>query len=270
MTKRLLRAGLPALLAAALVACGGGGGGGEGGGIGGGAADPQGGFSGTAARTSGNTATVDFDLLVLDDGTYYGFVGSYDPDAPDVEITAMLQGQGTVSGNVFTATNGREFQFGEFDLMAGPDAAPYAARVDHAVSESISAIGAADSTFGRLTYDAEFADAYNMPVLLTDIDGDYAGFTRRLSGDAAITASLTDGALTGTSGACTITGSLVQRPGGKRVFNLQLSYAGGGCSTAGQTYNGVAFNSSPTNLIVAGVLPDRSDALFAILVLVPA
>lgn len=266
MAKRLLRTGMSVLMAAALVACGGGGGGGSGGGA---PPDPQGGFSGTATRV-GVPGSVDFDLLVLDDGTYYGFVGSDVPGAPDVEITAMLQGQGTVTGNVFTATNGREFQFGAFDTLAGPDMPFYTARVDHAVSASISAIGAADSSFGRLTYSAAFQPAYNTPVPLADVAGNYIGSTRRLAGDQAIAATITaGGALTAVSGVCSITGSLVQRPGGRRVFDLVVNYTAPTCALTGFSFTGVAFNSSPTNLILAGVLPDRSDALFAVLVKLP-
>lgn len=263
---------LSSLAAAALVAaCGGGGGGGDEVGTPGPAptlADSQGSFIGTVQRGSASAAPLD--LIVLDNGSYYGLVGT--PAGLDVpaNVLSMVYGaNGSVrregSVNVFEVATSVEFQYGAVNPAAPADPAPVAAPVRHVFGSSGIA-GSADSAAGRLDYSAVALSQYNTPVPLADVVGSYGGTWRRRTGDVVnITMSIdADGDFSTTLGACVVTGTLVPRPGGRRVFDLQVQYqVAAGCA-ANESFVGVAFNDdSPSELFFAAVVNGGSDAVFA-------
>lgn len=264
---------LSSLAAAALVAACGGGGGGGGDEVGtpGPAptlADSQGSFVGTVQRGSASAAPLD--LIVLDDGSYYGLVGT--PAGADVpsNVTSMVYGaNGSVrregSVNVFEVATSVEFQYGAINPLAPADPAPVAAPVRHVFGSSGIA-GSADSAAGRLDYSAMALSQYNTPVPLADVVGTYGGAWRRRTGDVVgITMSIdADGDFSTTLGACVVTGTLVPRPGGRRVFDLQVQYrVADGCA-ANESLVGIAFNDdSPSELFFAAVVDGGSDAVFA-------
>lgn len=271
MTKRFVRAAVAAVVTVVLTACGGGGGGGEGGGIGGGdptLADTQGAFVGTVQRSGGIAAP--FDLILLDDGTYFGLVGT--PGGADIpsNVTSLVYGtNGTVREEgpalVFEASDGVEFQYGAVDPGAGVDPVPVAAPIQHALGATGIA-GFADSTAGRLDYSAVSLARYDEAVALPDLVGTFDGTVRRRTGDV-LNVTLTidaDGDFSTTLGACTVTGTLVPRAGGKRVFDFDVQYRVAQGCTADESLFGIAFNdATPAELYFVAVKGDGSDAVFA-------
>lgn len=95
---------------------------------------------------------------------------------------------------------------------------------------------------------------YQKPASITEISGNWGqSFAITASGQILTTAipvkvggafefgmlSLSEFTVETTT-ICNLTGTVVPRPSGKNVFNVNLSASGNGCAIAGQSYNGVA------------------------------
>lgn len=234
-----------------LSGCGGGGGGDDDTPTPNTAARAQGAYEGTL---SGATIP-NFQLLLLEDGTYYLLAGTGTGSAFVVE--GFIQGSGTeTSSSVFTSTNARDFSGpGVYNLTAN-----YVA--DVSISGSISASGGGALTFNGAPISTTLYD-YDAAAQLSTVVGSWD-----VSVNGVVDSTLTvnsDGTYTGTDGdGCSYSGTITPRASGKNVFNVTYLSGPAPCDPAGVSAAGIAIITTPSpgsrQLLVAGTTPDRTEA----------
>ncbi len=210
---------LPLLLAA----CGGGGGGED--------TSPAG---PTAEGVYGGTLTDStasaFQMVVLEDGTYWALYG--ENFGGFLLVSGFVQGSGSSSNGSFS---GSARDFGYAPALTGSVSAQYTA--------TPSIVGTVTSGGHVLKFNggaiANSGYVYAKPALLADISGSWSlGLT---NGETLpITVSST-GNIVGTSSAgCRITATATPRASGKNIFNIALTFGSPPCALAGQSASGVA------------------------------
>lgn len=255
--RRLLSCFSVATALALLSACGGGGGGSGDNVAPNSAARAQGGYEGTL---SGSTSS-EFQLLLLEDGTYYAIFGT--PNLGGVlEIEGFAQGSGTETSTTFVSSNGRDFGDdppSSFNLDAN-----YVA--DDSIDGRLTASGSEPVTFtgepvSTVQYD------YDVAALISDVVGTWDVL---LGGTLESTLTiLADGTYTGADvDGCNYSGTVAPRASGKNVFNVTYLEGPAPCVSPGLSVTGVAIVTEPTpdsrQLTVVGTNADRSEAFLAI------
>lgn len=241
-----------------LVGCGGGGGGKN--------DSPR---ANTAARTQGiyEGAVVgssslpyptpsDFQMLLLEDGTYYLLTGTGSGGA--LEVSGFFQGSGTeASATRFVSTNTRDFGYEPpipFNLELKTDLS-----VDYilvSTSDNSSYLTLNGRPRSTSTYD------YDSPAQLSQVAGSW-DFT--VDGDVLATLVINpDGTYSGSDvDGCSSTGTLTPRPSGKNVFNVSFLDGPAPCPDPGSTATGVAIVTTPVSgprrLYLMGTAPNRSE-----------
>jgi hypothetical protein len=240
-TARKMKSVLALVAAASLVACGGG-------------SDTPAAPSSTGPSAEGvwsgalvGSTSNAFELLVLENGEYWGLYGT---NASNVfYVNGFLQGSGTSTNGSFTSSNTRDFGFAP--AVAGSVTATY-----NTATPSIS--GTATSALGSITFSggaiAGSLYTYSTPASLSTITGAWS--LTDLGGEGVSLNVAANGALTAnSSGGCTMTGSVLPRPSGKNVFNVALTFGPAPCDLAGQNVSGIAVAyptaTGATELVVA-------------------
>lgn len=236
-----------------LVGCGGGGGGKNDSPPANTAARAQGAYEGTL----GGATIPNFQLLLLENGTYYLLAGTGSGSAFVVE--GFIQGSGTeTSSSVFTSTNARDFSSQPptiYSLTAN-----YV--TDVSISGSFSASGAGAATFTGAPISTTLYD-YNAAAQLSDVVGSWDVSVNGVT-DSTLTVN-SSGAYTGTDGdGCSYSGTITPRPSGKNVFDVTYLNGPAPCDPAGASAVGIAIITTPSpgtrQLLVAGTTPDRTQA----------
>lgn len=225
--------------AALLTACGGGGDDAPP------AAPAQGAYAGSI--TAG--AAKAFELVVLEDGSYWALYGT--TVANTLYVSGFVQGSGTSSNGSFSSTDTRDF--GYAPAVAGSITATYVAGTS--IAGTITATGGGSATFSGTTAAIAPYD-YNAAAKLSDITG--AWNLTMLTGETANVSITAAGALAGvSSGGCQFSGTVAPRPSGKNVFNVSLSFGTSPCLLAGQVASGIGVYSPTTagsNQLIVGVV----------------
>lgn len=246
-----------------LSGCGGGGGGGGGG--------NDGPAANTATRTQGLYTGVvggtyyvpdvyvispNFQLLLLEDGTYFLMTGSGTDGA--LEVSGLIQGSGTETGSTtFASTSALDFGYApplsfNFELNTNYSSGTFFATA----SNSIVYVAFTGAPISASVYD------YNTPAQLSDVAGSW-DFS--VGGD--VVAALTinpNGTYSGTDvDGCSSSGTLTLRPSGKNVFNVTYLDGPAPCTEPGSTGTDVAIVTTPATgprrLYLMGTAPNRSD-----------
>lgn len=241
-------------IAAAVVVAGCGGGGGDGGANGSGGA-AEGAWEGTLT----NSNSSEFEMLVLEDGTYWVLYGDRINDI--LLVNGFVQGVGTATATEFTSNSARDF--GRDPPLRGSVTATYTAG------------GSFQGTFASNAGSVAFSGA---PVSAVDYDYNAAASIATLQGNWSLTSlegvgvSVTigsTGALSGSAEGCTFTGTLAPRASGKNVYDFELTFGPAPCALPGQRGSGIGIASlisgtTTRQLILAGVTSNRSTgtALF--------
>jgi hypothetical protein len=236
-------------LALALAGCGGGGGGG--GSVSNAPVVPpaitksaEGVYVGSLSGSS-NSA---FQLLVLEDGSYWSMYGASTPSA--FVVRGFVQGTGTSNNGSFASSNAKDFGFAP--AVSGSLAATYTN--DFAITGSLAfpsgSVGFSGAAPVATTY------VYTNPALLSSIAGSWTLAT--LNAETLNVNISASGTISGTSSlGCSFTGTATPRTSGKNVFNLALTFGAAPCALAGQTASGIALNyplaTGKNQLIVAAV-----------------
>jgi len=84
---------------------------------------------------------------------------------------------------------------------------------------------------------------YDAPARLADVAGPWA--MRDMSGNGFQVRIAADGALTGTQGACALSGAISPRASGKNVFDVSLAYGEAPCRFPGAAFSGIAVSYVP-------------------------
>lgn len=179
---------------------------------------------------SGNTGASAFDLIVLDDGTYWALYGSTAANA--LVVSGFVQGHGTSNSGSFT---GDAKDFGVVPALGGTVSAQYT--VSPSINGSITTGARAVTFTGGAVPNSTYV--YAKPAALGDIAGSW---TLQLSEGETLPITVTGtGAITGVaSGGCHITATATPRASGKNIFDISLTYGPVPCSLNGQVSTGIA------------------------------
>jgi hypothetical protein len=216
-----------AIVSFVLAGCGGGGGGGGEGG------DPraptaaEGAYEGTASDGSG--LTFDLDLLILENGETWAFLGYQGIAA------GFMQGSGISSNSNYAIPDARFFSL-DVPGKRGSLNATYNPSAKTIVGSAVVA-GEPLSFQGRAAgYD------YAAPADLKTVTGSWTlAVTSNYGVDRATLNISPTGSWSGAiAGGCSMTGSLQPRPSGKNVFDLTASFGPAPCAYPGQSVRGVA------------------------------
>jgi hypothetical protein len=266
-------------LAAVLVSCGGGGG--ESSSAAPAAATPASAPAGAPADTSAalppppaptakaeglysgtltDADATNFQLVVLEDGSYWAIPGNVVDDT--FYVTGLEQGSGAVRTGSLSSSNERDFDGAQ--ATAGTLSASYDDTADNITGTVVASGGATIGFSGSKI--ASTGYVYDQPATLSSITGDWD-----FSATAFKPTSLhinANGSFTGaTSNDCLISGKIVPRSSGKNVFNVSLTLGAAPCHHPGLTGHGIALaipqNSGETELLVAVADPSRTYGVVA-------
>lgn len=220
------------------------------------AANAQGAYEGTL----GGTGFPNFQLLLLEDGTYYMFAGTGSGSSFSAE--GLLQGSGTETGSsTFASGNARDFgdpSAGNFNLNAN-----FVAQTSFSGTLSRSDVGTV--TFNGSAVSATLYN-YNTAAQLSDVVGSWDVTVNGTVDSTLVVASNGSYSGTDTTG-CHYTGTVTPRPSGKNVFNVTFLNGSAPCTEPGMSASGVAIvvMASPGHpqLLVTGVTPNRDAAFLA-------
>jgi len=222
------------------------------------ATNAEGAYSGTL---TGSTATA-FELLVLEDGSYWAIAGNVVNEV--FEVTGFVQGQGSSSSGSFTSSNATAFPASP--PLTGSITATYVA--GSSIAGTISLAGQSGITFNGTPFPAPGYN-YDKPAAVSDVSGAWSMNGLDGLGGVALNIGPT-GDFSAMAGGCSITGTLLPRLTGKNVFNVSLTFGPAPCALPDTTETGIAVDiplqAGFDELIVVGVNSARTEgtALYGI------
>ncbi len=191
--------------------------------------------------------------LVLDDGTYY-FLYSV-PGTNN--IGGVVQGTGISANGQFTSGDGRDFSVAGLGITPVAIAGTYTA---HATLAGLISSATASAAF-TTTYNS----AYDQPANTAAAAGTYSGAVASSAGIAPVVVTVNSaGGFVGSGPGCTFSGTIAPR-GTKNVFNLSVTFNGGGCTFGTSTLTGVTYYDAPSRTMYS-LAPNatRTDGFIAI------
>ena len=232
-----------ATMALSMVGCGGGGDDVEAG------PGPVGLWNGTTNETTnGTTTSRPATALTLGDGTYWllysGLPGGF------------VQGHLSSSSSMaFSSSDMRDFNFEGTGVTFGSLTGFYVPRT------SIQ-VGAAYSDGTQRGFSGTYDASNERRASLTELAGTYSGQVVLSSGGQSGSVTVgPDGAVVGSAGGCTVTGSAAARTDAY-AYNLALRFGPAPCYFAGQSFTGIAvFDPGTNQLIAASPNAARSDGI---------
>ena len=188
----------------------------------------------------GATATQSLiEAFVLDDGTYY-FLYSL-PNSYD--IGGMFQGHGTSVDGSFETTDAKDFRVGAGSAGSAALSADYLPRS--------SLEGGLSYAFGNTSFTAAYQAVYEQPASLAAASGTYQGLAGTAAGVQPVTLTASPGgAISGSASGCTFSGTTTPR-GSVNVFDLSITFDGGGCLFGTSTLVGFAYYDAATGELLA-------------------
>lgn len=201
-----------------------------------------------------------FQLLLLENGTYYMFAGTGSGSSFSAE--GLLQGSGTETGaSTFASSNARDFgdpSAGNFNLNAN-----FVAQTSSSGTLSKSGVGTV--TFNGSAV-SETLYNYNTAAQLSDVVGSWDVTVNNTLDSTLVVASNGSYSGTDTSG-CHYSGTVTPRPSGKNVFNVTFLNGPAPCTEPGLSATGVAIvvmlSPGHPQLLVTGVTARRDAAFLA-------
>lgn len=199
---------------------------------------------GLRTATAGMTTVIN---LNRDDDQFWTFYR-----AQGIGYIGFSQGTQTVSGNQVSATGK--------DYMAGAPSA-----TDMSVAATFTPQGSVTGTLTSVSGATPFTLAYDVRYDQAAVQSAVAGsWSLAVGGQITNVTVANDGALSGSNPACTLTGSIVPRTGGKNVFDTTVTFAGSSCPLVGQVFSGIALatqNGTSTELLVGLTNPSRTTGI---------
>lgn len=193
--------------------------------------------------------------VVLDDGNFYLIYGT---STNALSVVGVVHGNVGSSGGAFTSNNAREFNFESFQVGIGSIAGQYASK------SSLS--GTIDSTIASTTFALAYDPGYDTPASLGQLAGSYSGQVD-LAGVIGVSQSITlevkqvGGVVSGKTSGCPFEGTVLPR-GAVNVFDLTVTFQGGGCPLGKSTFTGIAVLEAGTGRLFAVLLNNpRTDVI---------
>jgi hypothetical protein len=190
--------------------------------------------------------------IVLDNGTFYVIY-----TAPGSSTVAgVVNGVASSANGLFTSPNARDFAIGT---------GVYAASVSGSFLPRASLNGVIAESGLSETFAASYVSAYEQPASLTVVAGSYAGSAASSAGwQSAVVTINSAGAFSGSAYGCSF-GGTVSPHGSVNVFDLSVTFHGGGCLFGTSTLFGIGYYDATTRQIYA-VAPNaaRTDGFLFI------
>ena len=225
-----------------LTACGGGGGG-----------TPAANVPAEGVWTGTTSTGYAIDVLVLENNQFWSMFGNRSGGA--LSVIGFDQGSGSASGSAFSGNLLEVLYTGT--TATGSITATTVANTS--LNGSASYSNGNTSTF-NLAPPTSSTYNYNTAANLTTIQGNWSGSL--LSGAAASVAITSVGAITGTSGGCSFTGTVTPRTSGKNVFDASVTFGASPCALPNQTAVGIALayttTGNQTQLLVSVIDSGRT------------
>ena len=190
----------------------------------------------------------EIDTIVLENDQFYTMYGNTVGSA--FQVSGFVQGDGKSNNGSFTSANA-------VDSTALNTRV--AATVNATYTVGLNLNGTLVEPAGTVSFTsvpiAPAAINYNSAASLADIAGRWN--LTSLRGFANVFTISATGAMTGTSGGCTFSGSFTPRASGKNVFDVSIDFGIAPCQLPNQTIKGIGVDylltSGQRQLIVAGI-----------------
>ena len=226
---------------ASLAACGGGGGGSS-------APVPNAVVEGVWSGTSSSGYTLN--TLVLENNAAYSMFGTI--VGTTFAVVGFDQGAFAVSGNSISGTV-REYLYNGVTATG-----TVSGTATTGTSINGSTLYNGTTTTFSLTPIASSTYNYSTPAAISDVSGSWTG--TMLNGTAATVAISVGGAVTGTNGGCSFTGTALPRASGKNVFDVNITFGASPCALPGQTATGIAIDYAITGTALKQLLVAVQDS----------
>ncbi len=180
---------------------------------------PQGVYAGTLFGTLFGSSSSEFELLVLENDELWSLYGASTPSV--FLVAGFAQGQGASTSTTFTSSNVRGF--GTVPATAGTLSATYVANtsISGTISATAGSVAFAGTPIIGSTYD------YNVAANLASIT---VAWTMTALDASVINLTIAgNGAIVGSTGGCSFTGTLTPRASGKNVFNTSVTFGAVRC-----------------------------------------
>lgn len=182
--------------------------------------------------------------LVLENGHYFSVYTS------GGAFAGLVEGILTASGGKFSDPAAVNFSAA---------ASPMAATVNGTFTEKQSMSGTVQVGGQTVSFNGNYNSLYDTPVTLADAQGTWTGGLAGSSNPVTVTVSA-NGALTGADGACSFSGTVTPRSGGKHVLDGTVTFQNSSCALG--TGTSVNFEAVPSGnqVVAAGVTSQRNGA----------
>ena len=192
--------------------------------------------------------------FILDTGLYYFIYTSTSNNG----LAGVVQGTLQYSNGTYASSDGVDFAIGRGATAPATVTGSFVPR---------SAIKATVMGAANVGFNGGYQARYDQPVSLAAAAGTYAGSAGFLHGLETPAVTLdASGALSGTIGACSFTGTATPH-GGVNLLNIVFVFSGGPCPYGTSTFKGIAFYSPNANeLYGAATNAGRTDALMFVFV----
>jgi hypothetical protein len=193
-----------------------------------------------------------YQALVQEDGSYWIAYGNMAGNL--FAVSGFMQGTGIGKNGTFISSDLRNYGANTIGSRALMNASfvPGASFSGSVVTNlgTVGFSGTPGTTFN-----------YNTPAIVADIARTWD--MHQLNGTPTSISITADGVLTGTAGACSITGTVLPSPSGKNRYDV-TTQTGANCLPANTAGTGIAVleaNSQTTQLIIATVGTDRTAGM---------
>jgi hypothetical protein len=169
--------------------------------------------------------------IVLSNGKFYVIYS----EPGSNYIAGVVAGTSTASGGSFHSTSARDFNIG---------VGVFNATVNGTYVPRTSFQGSVSESVGTLTFSATQVPGYDQPASLAALAGNFSGSVASSAGwqSAQIAISPT-GAISGNAAGCAFTGTASPH-GSVNVFDVSVTFHGGGCIFGFSTLSGVGYYDS--------------------------
>lgn len=205
---------------------------------------PEGIYGGTLS----GSASPDFRMLVLENGEVWSLYGT--EAAPGYTVGGLVQGNLTVSGTTFFASDMRDY--GAAPATSGTAAGTFNKTVGTITGNVVA--GGVTVSFSGAPIAGSLYD-YDTPASLASFTGGWTLNT--LDGDTVALNVDGAGGITATTAlGCNFSGTATPRASGKNVFDISVTFGAAPCVLAGQNASGIALaypiaGGAQTQLLVA-------------------
>jgi hypothetical protein len=205
----------------------------------------------------GGSVGPSFDMAgsVLENGEYWFLISTSSNTPTPGRIFALIHGSGQSVSSKFSSNNAKYFPQGIEQGAVASSSGTLGSTTAYTVDSSFP--GSASFTYpnpadnGGFSFTLAFDPAYYNPVTTLESVGSWRGANQAISVNEIFAFDITsnangNGSFTLTYDAvssqpgCRATGTIVPRPGGKRVYNVTMNYGGSPCLLPNSTFTGIA------------------------------